>query len=265
MTAVHRGYVPVSFGQMHYATAGRGTPVVLLHQTPRSWDEFRALIPILAERHRVIAFDTAGYGASDVPPDISIEAFAGAVAEATSALGIERMAVVGHHTGGVIAIDLAARHPGRVTRLVLSSTPYVDRRARRRRALRPPVDEVERTADGSYLQALWQRRAGFYPPDEPDLLERFVIDALRSGDRAEEGHRAVGRYRMEDTIGLIDQPVLLIGAAKDPYAYPELEVMKRMIPGAATAVIAEGMVALAERQPAEMAGHILSFLGARAG
>lgn len=265
MTAIRRGYVPVSFGQMHYATAGSGTPLVLLHQTPRSWDEFRELIPALAERYRAIAFDTAGYGASDAPGEISIEAFAGAVAEATEAMGIDRMAVIGHHTGGVIAVELAARHPDRVTHLVLSSTPYVDEPARRRRATRPPIDEVERTRDGAYLQALWQRRAPFYPPDEPDLLERFVIDALRSGERAEEGHRAVGRYRMEDTIGLVSQPVLLIGAARDPYAFPELEVMQRMIPWATSAVIEDGMVPLAERHPAEMAGHILSFLDARDG
>ena len=265
MTAISRGYLSVSFGQMHYATAGRGRPVLLLHQTPRSWDEFRELIPLLAGRFRVVALDTAGYGASDVPPEISIEGFADAVVEAMSVLEIRRAALVGHHTGGVIAVDIAARYPDRVTRLVLSSTPFVDAAARRRRALRPPIDEVERTPDGAYLQQLWQRRAGFYPEDEPDLLERFVIDALRSGDRAEEGHRAVGRYRMEDTVGLITQPVLLLGAAKDPYAFPELDQMRSMIPHATTGVIEEGMVPLVERQAEEVAGHILAFLEERTG
>jgi pimeloyl-ACP methyl ester carboxylesterase len=41
-------------------------------------------------------------------------------------MGINRTSIVGHHTGGVIAVEVAATHPERVDKLVLSSTPYVD-------------------------------------------------------------------------------------------------------------------------------------------
>ena len=255
-----RGYAPVPFGQMHYVEAGEGTPVVLLHQTPRSWDEFRELIPVLAEHHRVIAFDTAGYGASDPPPDISIEAFADAVAAACDALGLVSVAVVGHHTGGVIAVDLAARYSTLVRRVVLTSTPFVDAAARERRKTRPPIDEVERTPDGAFLVDLWNRRSAFYPEGEPDLLERFVVDALRSLDRAEAGHRAVSRYRMEETIDRIDQPVLLVGAARDPFAFGELEHFRNVFPEAPVAIVADGMVPLMERQPEEVGAAVIDFL-----
>jgi len=259
---IRRGYVDVSFGQLHYAEAGQGAPIVLLHQTPRSWDEYREVIPLLAGSNRVIAFDTAGYGNSDTPPAISIEAFADAAAEACAALGLGPACVVGHHTGGVIAIDMAARHPGVVERLVLSSTPFVDAAARERRSSRPPIDDVERTDDGSFLVDLWNCRSSFYPPGEPELKERFVLDALRNLDLAEEGHRAVSRYRMEDTVGMIRQPVLLIGAAKDPYAFGELVHFRARFPEASVAVVEEGMVPLMERQPDEVASHILEFVGA---
>ncbi len=258
---IRAGYAAVSFGQMHYVEAGSGPPVVLLHQTPRSWDEYRELIPQLSDHHRVIAFDTAGYGASDVPDAISIEAFADAVAEALAAMDISSTAVVGHHTGGVIAVDLAARHPHLVERLILSSTPFVDAEARERRKTRPPIDEVERTADGSFLVELWNCRSSFYPTGEPQITERFVVDALRALDRAEEGHRAVGAYRMEDVIGSIRQPVLLIGAARDPYAFPELTHFREQFPEAPVAVISEGMVPLMELHAAEVGRHILEFLG----
>jgi len=57
---VHRRYLDTPDGQIHYVTAGSGRPVLLLHQTPRSWDEYRDVIPILARERRVVALDTIG-------------------------------------------------------------------------------------------------------------------------------------------------------------------------------------------------------------
>ena len=45
----HR-YIEVPGGTIHCAIAGRGAPVLLLHQTPRSWDEYRDVLPLLAPR-----------------------------------------------------------------------------------------------------------------------------------------------------------------------------------------------------------------------
>ena len=45
MLGIHRGYVDVPWGQLHYAALGQGRAVVLIHQTPRSWDEFRDVLP----------------------------------------------------------------------------------------------------------------------------------------------------------------------------------------------------------------------------
>ena len=70
-------------GQMHYAACGDDdattAPVVLLHQTPRSWREYAAVLPLIGARRRAIAIDTAGFGDSDpVPRDAGIEAWAAA-------------------------------------------------------------------------------------------------------------------------------------------------------------------------------------------
>ena len=59
--------IPVPAGVMHVAQAGTGAPIVLLHQTPRSWDEFRDVVPILGERFHAIAIDTIGFGDSSTP------------------------------------------------------------------------------------------------------------------------------------------------------------------------------------------------------
>ena len=91
------------------------------------------------------------------------------------------------------------------------------------------------------------------------MLERFVRDALAARD-AEEGHRAVGRYRMEDTIGLVRAPTLCLGASADPFAFPELEPLAARIAGARTVVIEGGTVGLLEDKAPEVAEAVLAFL-----
>ena len=259
-------YLETPLGQIHCAQIGDpgAPPLLCLHQTPRSCDEYRELLPLLAGSLRVVAIDTLGMGRSAPPPgEASIETYAGGAVAALDALGIDRASVMGHHTGGVIAVDVAARYPERVGRLVLSSTAWVDEAARERRRDRPPIDRVEVRPDGSHLVELWRRRQGFYPPNRPDVLERFVHDAIAARD-AEEGHLAVGRYRMEDAVGRIVAPTLCIGASADPYAFPDLEPLAYRIDGAVTAVVEGGTVGLLEDKAPEVAELVLSFLGAEA-
>jgi pimeloyl-ACP methyl ester carboxylesterase len=114
--------------------------------------------------------------------------------------------------------------------------------------------------DGVHLTALWQRRQACYPTGRPDILSRFVIDALRAGPNAEEGHRAVARYRMEERIDLVRARTLLIGASGDPYAFPELERLAARLPVAEVAVVEGGMVPLMEMHAPEVAAIVLEFL-----
>jgi pimeloyl-ACP methyl ester carboxylesterase len=258
---IRRGYADIAYGQVHYAECGSGAPVVLLHQTPRSWDEYREVLPLLGRSYRAIAMDTIGFGASAPLAEHSIEHYAAAVVAFLDALGVQRTALVGHHTGGVIAVEVAAAAPGRIDRLVLSSTPYVDAEARERRRHRPPIDLVKMDSSGAHLAVLWQRRQAFYPADRPDLLTRFVRDALvLAADDLEAGHDAVGRYRMETRIGLVRCPVLCIGASGDPYAFPELGPLSGHIEGAEVAIIDDGMVPLMEERAREVAELIMRFL-----
>ena len=255
-----RGYAAGPYGQIHYVSAGTGTPVVLLHQTPRSWDEYRELVPLLAAEHRVIAMDTPGYGASDPPPAHSIEAYADGVLALIEHLQLDRTALLGHHTGGVVAIEVAARAPERVDRLVLSSTPYVDAEARARRAHREPIDRHERREDGSHLLEAWRGRQGLCPAGRPDLLDRFIRDFLVLGPSAELGHQAVSRYEMERSLPRVTCPVLCIGATADDYSYPELPALTRQLGDVRTFVIEGGKVALMEERSADVAAAVLEFL-----
>jgi pimeloyl-ACP methyl ester carboxylesterase len=263
---IRRAYADLPHGQVHYAECGAADApaVLLLHQTPRSWAEYAGVLPLLGTRWRAIAMDTAGFGASDPPPGpASIESWAAVAAQLLDALGIAGAHVVGHHTGGVIAIELAARHGRLVRSLVLSSTPYTDAAFRRARAERPPIDAVEPAADGAHLAALWRRRQGFYPPDRPDLLEAFVADALKVRGDVEGGHRAVASYRMEERIAGVTQPALVIRASHDPFAAPHAAEWLQHLPQAQLVEIAGGMVPLPDQLPEAFAEVVLRFLEAQ--
>lgn len=260
--AIRRGYVDSAFGQMHYAECGTGAPIVLLHQTPRSWDEYREVLPILGRTHRAIAVDTAGFGDSAPLAEHTIEAYACSIVAFLDAMGLARTALVGHHTGGVIAVEVTAQGPERIERLVLSSTPYVDERGREERRHRSPIDHVDVDPNGGHLVEMWGRRQRLYPVDRPDLLGRFIRDALAlEAADLEKGHEAVAQYVMEDRIGAVTCPVLCIGASADPYGFPELEKLRVALPNAEVAVIEGGMVPLMEGHANEAAQLISSFVG----
>jgi pimeloyl-ACP methyl ester carboxylesterase len=263
---IRRAYADLPHGQVHYAACGdlKAPAVLLLHQTPRSWAEYRDVLPLLGARYRAIALDTAGFGASDpLPGPASIEGWAAVAVQLLDVLGIARAHVVGHHTGGVIAVELAARHGERVGALVLSSTPYTDAAFRRARAERPPIDAVEVEDDGAHLAALWRRRQVFYPTGRPDLLQAFVADALRVSGDVEGGHRAVASYRMEECVAALRQPTLIVHATDDPFASPHVAEWRVLLPQAQVVDIAGGMVPLPDQLPAAFAQAVLRFLDAQ--
>jgi pimeloyl-ACP methyl ester carboxylesterase len=231
---IRRSYADTPDGQIHYAEAGQGKPVLLLHQTPRSWDEFRDVLPILGRKYRALAMDTIGFGDSyRLKGEASIEVFARGVVQLMDALFIRQASIVGHHTGGVVAVEVAAAHPDRVEKLILSSTPYVDAEDREKRKIRPPIDDVEEKPDGSHLCELWQRRMSFYPKSRPDLEQR---------------------------VPLIKAPTLVLGGTDDPFSYPRMRPLAEHILGSKTAEIKGGMVPMVDQMPEEFAKVVMDFL-----
>jgi pimeloyl-ACP methyl ester carboxylesterase len=260
---IERRFVQTAAGTLHCAIAGTGRPVLLLHQTPRSWDEYRDVLPLLARHVQAIAVDTIGFGDSCKPPlgQDSIEQWAQAAVGLLDALGIERFAVVGHHTGAVIATEMAAAFPQRVQAAVLSAPALVNAEFRARRHAKPSmVDNVQRKADGSHLTELWRIRQPWYPAGDIDLLERFVVDAVKAGPRAAEGHAVVARYVMESRLPLIRCPVLVLAPTDDPHAYPQARPLADAIAGSRYLEIEGGMVPLPDQMPEEFARHVLEFL-----
>jgi pimeloyl-ACP methyl ester carboxylesterase len=258
---VTRHFAETDLGVVHYASAGAGDPVLLLHQTPRSWDEYAQVIPLLARRFRVIAMDSLGFGDSARPPgeELTIELLGRGAIALLDALGIERTAIVGHHTGGIVGLEIAASHDTRVTRAVLSSTPLIDAAWRERIGSAARIDAVTRVIDGSHLLDLWHGRQPYYPSDRIDLLERFVVDALRAGWDPADGHHAVQTYRMEEKVGRVEVPVLLVASTDDPFVFNDIPPLAAAL-GASIAEVPGGMIPLPDQFPEEFARIVEDFL-----
>jgi pimeloyl-ACP methyl ester carboxylesterase len=231
--------------------------LVMLHQTPRSWDEFGAVVDLI-DGYRVVVPDLPGYGSSQAPADNTIESTATAVLEMMDVLDVPRAHMVGHHFGGLVAYHLAASAPERVLSLVLSSTPFIDAEERTRRRTAPPFNGIAAQRDGGHLAQLWQRRGEYLACPNPDVQSRYIRDVLAHPD-PDRGHAAVAAYRSEDGVGHYQGPVLCVASARDRRAFPRHGHIMAAFPQAGEHILAEGDIASPETCPDEFASAILAF------
>ncbi|GAB7006768.1 alpha/beta hydrolase [Nocardioides sp. AN3] len=276
-TDIRFAYADTPLGQLHYAEAGEGTPVLLLHQTPRSWDEYREVLPLLARKRRAIAMDMYGFGVSAKPvagTPQTIEHYAQGALALADALGIEQFCVVGHHTGSFVASEIAAAAPERVLAAVLSSSEYADTDFRAASAKAMHGEDAEASAagdvdvapvqeDGSHLTVLWGKRYPLYPSGRPDILNRYIRDALAPQVDPAEGHLACARYVMEDRVELVKAPVLLLANTADPVSYPHTDRVAGAYPNAASVEVVHidgGTVAVMEQKTEEVVRAVEAFL-----
>lgn len=235
----------------------------MLHQTPRSHDEFAELQLVLAESFRTIAMDMIGFGMSpSVPAPHTIETMAGGSLALLDALHVDVAIVLGHHTGAAVAQELAVQAPHRVNALILSAMPWVDE-AKRASGHTTAVDDAPTTEDGSHLLELWRQRQPYYPAGRSDLLNRFIRDALAPGLDPTAGHRAVDRYEMDKRIGAVTAPVLLLVPSEDPFAVEALPSVTAALTGTRLIEVRSlegGHIPAMEQCADQVAAHVRAFL-----
>ncbi|REE71136.1 pimeloyl-ACP methyl ester carboxylesterase [Rhodococcus wratislaviensis] len=103
-----------------YRMSGEGETLLLVHGMAGSSATWRAVLPQLAQRYRVLAPDLPGHGDSAKPRgDYSLGAFAAWLRDLLHELGIERVTVIGQSLGGGVAMQFSYQHPELCDRLVL--------------------------------------------------------------------------------------------------------------------------------------------------
>jgi pimeloyl-ACP methyl ester carboxylesterase len=117
--------VPVNGMEMYYEVSGAGDPLVVLHGAYMNIPAMGAIIPMLAETHKVYALEFQGHGRTgDIDRPITYPNLADDVAAFMDAVGIEKADVFGYSMGAAAGLQLAIRHPEKVGRLVAASVAY---------------------------------------------------------------------------------------------------------------------------------------------
>jgi pimeloyl-ACP methyl ester carboxylesterase len=123
-------YIETNRIKLHLVMAGPkdGQPVLLLHGFPEFWYGWRKQIPVLADAgYRIIVPDQRGYNLSDKPKGVkaySVDKLAGDVLGLMDALGYEKVHLIGHDWGGLVAWAFAIWHPERLHKLGILNAPH---------------------------------------------------------------------------------------------------------------------------------------------
>jgi pimeloyl-ACP methyl ester carboxylesterase len=122
---VQHRFVRVGDLTLHYAEAGQGEALVLIHGWPQHWYMWRNQIPDLAKRYRVICPDLRGFGWSDAPKNgYEKEQLATDVISLLDAIGIKEFRLMAHDWGGWIGFLLCLRYPQRVKQYLALNVPH---------------------------------------------------------------------------------------------------------------------------------------------
>jgi pimeloyl-ACP methyl ester carboxylesterase len=113
--------------KLHYVIGGTGSPVVLLPGWPETWWAWHKIMPGLAKNHTVISVDLRGMGASDKPADgYEKKILAGDIRALATSLGYDKIDVVGHDIGSMVAFAFAANYPAATRKVVMMDVPHPD-------------------------------------------------------------------------------------------------------------------------------------------
>jgi pimeloyl-ACP methyl ester carboxylesterase len=117
--------VEVNGLQVYYEVSGEGDPLVVLHGAYMNIPSMGAIIPRLAENHKVYALELQGHGrTTDSDRPITYPNLADDVAAFMDTVGLQKADVFGYSMGAVTGLQLAIRHPEKVSKLVAASVAY---------------------------------------------------------------------------------------------------------------------------------------------
>lgn len=275
-TAVSARTAEVDGINVHYLTAGQGPAVLLIHgytQTSRMW---RPVIPSLAERFTVVAPDLPGIGDSDVPPNgLDMTTAAVRLHDLVRSLGINKVSVVGHDIGLMVAYAYAAQFPTGVEKLVVMDA-FLPGVAGWESAYNSPSlwhfrfhgstpEALVRGRERTYFDYFWNEFAADPSRSLPETDRAAYTAAYARPGRMHAGWRYFASFadtaaafaRLSQTR--LTMPVLAIGGAK---ANGQLlgQQMRTVAAHVSTVVLEDTGHWVLEERPKETKDALLGFL-----
>ncbi|MEM7769308.1 MAG: alpha/beta hydrolase [Cyanobacteria bacterium P01_A01_bin.37] len=265
-------HIPVTIRYIDQGEAQQGT-ILLMHGIPTWGYLYHAIIPTLVEAgYRVIAPDFLGHGWSDRRDrfDRSFQDQARMIVAFLSALGVAQVDVVGHDTGGAVALILAIEHAALVNRLVITNSVCYDRFDDDMLDFGHPLRWKSRPV--SDLMAVLEESlaAGL---SNPSQLTPEFRDGIIAPWASEEGKlsllRNASALNANQTMALVDRhgditaPTLILWATDDPWQKSEDgRQLASEIPGARFQSIEGASHWVPQDAPEEFTNALLVFFNA---
>lgn len=248
-------FVQVGDTRVAYYDEGSGAPILFLHGCPFSSFVWRNVIAALSGNFRCLAPDLLGLGDTETPEsgDWSLRSQERMILGFLDSVGLRHCHLVGHDHGGAIAELLAAEHPNRIDRLILTNAEAYDNWPSQEERPFAKVTQVPFLGDAALW--LWSRPGclrwtlakahAVYNPKvlTPELLDGYI--RANFGDR--KRRKKLGRFIAKQfdpsnnrvTLDILprlrqfNHPTLLIWAEQDPHFGPQWgQRLYQDIPGA---------------------------------
>ncbi|MDX8535057.1 alpha/beta fold hydrolase [Mesorhizobium sp. VK25A] len=248
-----------------FIRAGSGAPVLLIHGVGMSAAIWQPQIAAMQDRFDVVAIDMLGHGVSPLPPEnAQLSDFADQAIRLLDHLGLDRVAVVGHSMGALVAQELALRAPARVSALVCLNTVF----------RRPP----------DLAQAVRQRAAALGGPSDPSAIAATIArwfgnpippalsDAAATARAALDSVDAEGyarTYRLfansdtahADRLADLAVPALFMTGSDDRNSTPAMSAaMARLAPAGRCVVLSGEKHMMTIASPQKVTQRITAFL-----
>jgi len=273
-------FVVVQGYNLHYVEAGEGEPILLIPGAFSTYRHWNRIIPYLSTRYKLLCVDYLGVGDSDKPKSgfgYTIEEQTDLIVKMIEALQISKVRIFGVSYGGAIALNLAARYPGKVDTIISiegngikhQNTPYKPMKGFLRW---PVVGEIftgvirsgiaDKLVSKSVMGKAWE---------EMNETERKEIIEIVSQNNKTASR--ISWYRISRTIETskdftdeaktIQTPVLYLYGGNSTYhdmAETNAEFLKVHLPNVEIVRVKDGIHDLELQKPEELAAIVLQFL-----
>ena len=260
-----------------YSTVGSGTPLVKaanwLNHLEYEWESpvWRHWIHEIARRHVLVRYDERGCGLSDWHvPDFTFESWVRDLETVVDALGLDKFDLLGISQGGPVAATYAARHPERISHLILYGTygrGWAFRGDSAAIEAREALIKLIRLGWGAKNQAFAQIFSSRFIPDGGPVQTHWFNDLLRVSVSSENAARFMedfARLDVRNILADVNVPTLVLHCQGDLVVpFDEGRLLAAAIPGARFVPIPGRNHLLLDNEPGwqVLLGELGEFLG----
>lgn len=222
---------------VRYEVFGHGRPVLFLHGWLGSWRYWLPTIECVAQQFRTYSFDFWGFGESRRKySDVNIQSYSDQVIRFMDELGIDRVQLVGHSMGGMVALKTAINHPDRISRVASVGAPINgDSLSWLLKLTDRPV-----LAD-AFVRLPWLRRYMFklFLGKTADSAVREILDDSVKSSALTLRHSVGSMWRtdLRPELHRLTTPTLIVHGGRDDVVNPDQADLFDNVPAAEVAVM----------------------------